>query len=317
MNKLTATFRIVTPMFIAGADQKKAELRAPSIKGALRFWWRTLNWSRIHQTSRDEDSALDELKKQEGLLFGDAGKAGGSKILINLNKRLTGTLSGNSLLNPDNARKYLGYGLFTMGEHNERKAIPENKTFDLEILSKENIDQELRRQLEESIRGLGLLGGLGSRSSNGFGSLAIEKCGDQSLNYDSLDQYKTALSDLSQIDTLADAQPPFTAFSRQSRVIFGPLKTSPELAHRYIGGLYKGYRTTQTHEPRKKYFGLPLDGYDTNNRRSSPLFFHVHPIVNQFVPVMIYMPTTFHPDYSAEDYSLVESFIDFFKEESQ
>ena len=34
---------IVTPLFLGGADPNKAELRAPSIKGALRFWWRALN----------------------------------------------------------------------------------------------------------------------------------------------------------------------------------------------------------------------------------------------------------------------------------
>ncbi|MGH8711201.1 MAG: hypothetical protein ACREVA_07780, partial [Burkholderiales bacterium] len=37
MNTLQATFRIVTPMFMSGADQKKAELPGPSIKAALRF----------------------------------------------------------------------------------------------------------------------------------------------------------------------------------------------------------------------------------------------------------------------------------------
>lgn len=30
----------ITPMFLAGADPHSAELRVPSVKGALRFWWR-------------------------------------------------------------------------------------------------------------------------------------------------------------------------------------------------------------------------------------------------------------------------------------
>ncbi len=43
MTVITATYRVVTPMFIGDADQKATSLRPPSIKGALRFWWRALN----------------------------------------------------------------------------------------------------------------------------------------------------------------------------------------------------------------------------------------------------------------------------------
>ncbi len=33
----------ITPMFLAGADGKTPELRPPSIKGLMRFWWRAMN----------------------------------------------------------------------------------------------------------------------------------------------------------------------------------------------------------------------------------------------------------------------------------
>jgi CRISPR-associated protein Cmr1 len=33
---------IITPMFLAGADTGQPELRPPSIKGAMRFWWRAV-----------------------------------------------------------------------------------------------------------------------------------------------------------------------------------------------------------------------------------------------------------------------------------
>jgi len=40
MEKLEVTFRIVTPMFLGGADPNiQAELRPPSIKGAMRYWY--------------------------------------------------------------------------------------------------------------------------------------------------------------------------------------------------------------------------------------------------------------------------------------
>ena len=38
-------FECITPCFCAGADQAKAEIRAPSIRGALRWWFRALGGS--------------------------------------------------------------------------------------------------------------------------------------------------------------------------------------------------------------------------------------------------------------------------------
>ncbi|MCW5921261.1 MAG: type III-B CRISPR module RAMP protein Cmr1 [Saprospiraceae bacterium] len=44
METITFNCRFITPAFLGGADPKGTpELRAPSIKGALRFWWRAMN----------------------------------------------------------------------------------------------------------------------------------------------------------------------------------------------------------------------------------------------------------------------------------
>ena len=40
--EIEATYRVVTPMFCGGAGAGSAELRMPSFKGVLRFWWRAL-----------------------------------------------------------------------------------------------------------------------------------------------------------------------------------------------------------------------------------------------------------------------------------
>jgi CRISPR-associated protein Cmr1 len=74
---------IITPMFISGADGHTPELRPPSIKGMLRFWWRALNGH----------LGLIDLKKNEAIKFGSSDeKIGKSKIIIrvsndNLKKR--------------------------------------------------------------------------------------------------------------------------------------------------------------------------------------------------------------------------------------
>jgi CRISPR-associated protein Cmr1 len=308
MHKIEATFRIVTPMFIAGADQGQAELRAPSIKGALRFWWRALAWSRFN-------GDLNAIRRQESSLFGDAGEHGQSQMLMAIRGGLKGDQGGDALLNNDASRKYLGYGLFSMGGHSQRYAIPEGKTFHLTITMKDD-DADREEQLRGAIRALGLIGGLGSRSRNGFGSLSLSEFAGESVSFQSIGEYRKALEELFDIDHSHDGIPPFTACSTSARIVMGPLKGSSQTAHQYIGAKYKQFRTDRQHEQRKKFFGLPLDGYDDEKRRASPLFFHVHPVGQKFVPVILYLPANFHPEYKNHDYSLVEEFLDEYEREA-
>ena len=314
MNVIEARFQIVTPMFIAGADQSKAELRAPSIKGALRFWWRALQWKNY--------GALEELRAEEARIFGDAGDAGQSRILIRLKNSPGGnTLSGDSLLSANDGRKYLGYGLFSMGDHRQRYAIPDDKNFDLDFVLRPKkggtVNEALSEQLKKSIRAMGLLGGLGSRSRNGFGAIAIEKLDGTAVTFSSLSSYKEAIERTLDMGGALATRPLFSAVSQQSRLVVGELKNTAEAAHQYIGNLYRKFRTERQHERRKRYFGLPLDGYDIENRRASPLFFHVHPVAGRYAPVAFFLASDFHPDhqYQSPDYSLIEEFMDFFEGE--
>ena len=76
----TVTFKCetITPMFLAGADGVTPELRAPSIKGALRFWWRAMHGH----------LPLAELKKKEGEIFGGTGdNSSRSNILVRVSQK--------------------------------------------------------------------------------------------------------------------------------------------------------------------------------------------------------------------------------------
>ena len=67
MNETTYKCVILTPMFLYGTDGKTPELRPPSIKGMMRFWWRAING----------DLEVGELKKREGEVFGGTDKKQG------------------------------------------------------------------------------------------------------------------------------------------------------------------------------------------------------------------------------------------------
>ena len=59
MKRLTFKLQVVTPLFLSGANQQVAELRPPSIRGALRFWFRAMmggvvggDWQKVQELDR-------------------------------------------------------------------------------------------------------------------------------------------------------------------------------------------------------------------------------------------------------------------------
>lgn len=229
MQIIEAEFEIVTPMFIGGADKTEApEIRPPLIKGALRFWWRALQWGAcLKQTDNNPEQALHELHKQEAELFGAAfkdDKYGQGKVLLKLKKSSNKELPAKkaSIPNPSSGQQYLlGQGLFHFRDGLLQTALESQQTFKLVL----KIDNEVDAQpIINTLMLFGLLGGLGSRSRKGWGSVAI-----QSLTYTDKDKnkqkiatpedkvsYKNVITGL--LSQLPDKMPPFTAFSKQTRI---------------------------------------------------------------------------------------------------
>ena len=141
--RITAKFRVVTPLMLHGVNKNRVELRIPSIKGALRYWYRAAN--------PDYKDTVDSLGiTQEEYLFGGAnGKAGQSAFLMRLSKKPKG--------NPK---------FFT------------NKSFEIEFLLRPNLKQEATpdwRGLLVSIWLLGHFGGVGAKVRRGYGMIALEE----------------------------------------------------------------------------------------------------------------------------------------------
>ena len=63
MKKITFGCEVITPMFLSGADGNP-ELRPPSIKGMMRFWWRAINSHLAHpnlKTLKEEENTLQRI----------------------------------------------------------------------------------------------------------------------------------------------------------------------------------------------------------------------------------------------------------------
>jgi CRISPR-associated protein Cmr1 len=343
MKTLEATYRIVTPMFIGDGDaeQKATDLRPPSIKGALRFWWRALNWKTyLQQADGNMAEALRQLHEQEGKLFGLAAReeknrqlGGQGCFLLQVTQQPKLNPKDTSWPENNTGSGYLGFGLMKSGsaekgnEQPHREALLEKSQrsqFSLSLSFKPNTPQADINHLEETLKVWGLLGGLGGRARRGFGSvslLSLKHNNHQLESFDdSLPQYRYKINEL--LNKYCDIQeyPPYSALSQHSRfeIITEPKREARE-AHSVAGNAYKNHRgqPSELRGAQKIPFGLPLQNVDEDNRRSSPLFFHIHPLSDgNFVAGVLYLPAEFHyrSEYQQSDlmafYQPVAAFLD-------
>lgn len=316
MQTIEATYRIVTPMFIGGADQKASDgIRPPSFKGALRFWWRALNWGKYHD--------LAKLHQREAELFGSAvnnGKGGQGKFLLVVEQPrnlqpISDWPNSHTARGETSKSGYLGLGLFPMGEHKRREAIREGQMFTVTLrFCRDAVDADMD-SVTQALKALGLFGGLGSRARRGFGSVALESLSGEELAVSDLPDYQRQIEALFHSTVLAQELPPYTAFSKAMKVALdNNSQADARTAHSRAGNRYINHRgqPSSLRGVRKKWFGLPLVGV-SDARRGSPLFFHIHPVGNKFTCLNLVMPTSeWLPGESANAgaYRDVESFLD-------
>ena len=180
--KLEATYQVTTPMFCRGANQREAELRLPSFKGVLRFWWRALAWSRLK-------GDLMAIKREEDALFGSAigGQARVSMRLDTVNR--PETIPVDEILTiPSRKEKvgegarYLGYGVMHAFDSWKSGAKAGELTraclrapfrFTVRMRGR-NLNPAQLRSLSHALIALGVFGGMGAKSRKGYGSLVME-----------------------------------------------------------------------------------------------------------------------------------------------
>lgn len=190
---LHLTVEFLTPTFLGGADQH-AELRAAPFKNLLRQWWRVAVGCRYN--------TLEDMRKAEGDLFGsvldesnERGKkketeASASKVRLaltseegsfsfaekKLNLRTTFHPEARGGMDVDNAL-YLGFGPITYTNRQteiKRYIMPGSKATLCLLFPK---DQD--SNVAELLHYIDAFGTIGSRSRNGWGSIALSGVGFQ------------------------------------------------------------------------------------------------------------------------------------------
>ncbi len=163
------SLKVISPMFIAGADPQQIEqegIRIPSLRGVLRFWYRAMfpNYSPA------------QLREAEGKVFGDTTHGQGIRLRLTESKQIP----VESVKTEHNKEfKYLGYGPF-----DNRNALLPNSEFT--FLATGNSTQI--KALKKALRLLHLFGGIGARSRRGWGSVAVSQSSEKVLLPYSKDQ---------------------------------------------------------------------------------------------------------------------------------
>ena len=243
-NKIEAEFTIVTPMFIGDANQEAHDVRPPSLKGALRFWWRALNWGRmLAAVSGDTDKALSALHKREAELFGLAAgdKIGGQGVFL-LTLKQAVKAADQGFQNMSGAQLYLlGQGLGTFKGGTTRSALISG-TFSASLLFRPGTEDKDQRSVAEALFAFGLLGGLGSRARHGMGSVSLTGWqGGEFRVPQTVADYRKAIKGL--LTELPETLPPFTAFSRQSRIDISAESHDPLKLLSTVGSELQMYRS--------------------------------------------------------------------------
>jgi len=168
MERTEIEIELLTPMYLGGAN-RQPEFRIPSIKGLLRFWLRAID---------------PDYREWEPKVFGDACDHGASPFILrkvgshkklrtcHLLKQPEGTNTQKCVKRGLPGIKYLAFPMGMGG--GERNALSPRQRFRIETLTRENdLSSNIIGRYIMAWWALTTIGGIGSRSRRGFGSVRL------------------------------------------------------------------------------------------------------------------------------------------------
>ncbi|WP_124728329.1 type III-B CRISPR module RAMP protein Cmr1 [Staphylospora marina] len=167
---LHVRFRIVTPMFLGDANQQQSVLRVPSIKGSLRHWYRAVHpgfadWLELDRKRSTHNHKIKGTREE--VLFGGAGShTGQSRVIIRLLTHLEHSAFNSTLASLHHFTHSLS----------KRNYLKEDQSFELQFAMRHRHREDPQDWpgLLASVWLLAHVGGLGTRTRRGLGSITLE-----------------------------------------------------------------------------------------------------------------------------------------------
>jgi CRISPR-associated protein Cmr6 len=263
--EFSATVELVTPAFLAGPHPDQGaddcDLRPATLRGLLRWWWRTLHAGYVDVAT---------LRRLEADVWGDTKAGGAVRVVIEPQNRTNVWLYGHPQGLP--GVRYLAYGMDekSKGVRRQRHLRDAGSTWTVRLTARpvyesgtERIKISAQAVLEQARAALWLLchwGGAGSKARKGFGSLQANPEFSGSLDEAGCLQVAQSLRDRLGLGN------EFTAGHATSSALGDPdrqtlaeeMPTQDEAAaHDLIGTTYQAVAQAFKHRPDKAAWGLP------------------------------------------------------------
>ena len=223
------------------------------------------------------------------------------------------------------------------GTLSARGLVTVNALFGPPRQASRQLSQAQSKHLKRAFVALGTFGGIGARARRGFGSLSLTR-----LSVDGLEKpssMNTAEDLVASIRRLLDSRlsertPPYTALSKQARVlvVIGRPRVGADKRHNFVGSELQRFRSFQNrlgpgladHDlmrawmstgsrperpPARAVFGMPhnyrfsslhranafVEPSGELDRRASPLLLHIHQLGGLAAAVLTFLPAQFLP----------------------
>jgi CRISPR-associated protein Cmr1 len=184
MHQIEFECEVLTPLFLGGADARlNPELRAPSFRGALRYWYRALAGGSSLAVAASDTEVLKALKCHEESVFGTTEKASALILAVTSKGKpeVVAFQKDRAIRTPDGhylptGKDYLLWSMAASGGRPgspryqpDREHIKPGTRFSLTLRSRRS-EEELNKA-KAAFWLLANLGALGARANRGAGSI--------------------------------------------------------------------------------------------------------------------------------------------------
>ena len=162
---MTLSLEFLTPAFLCGADQSRAELRAPSIRGELRWWFRVLG---------------SDAPEERDVFGGVHGEPAASRVIV----RVRDVQPLHEELPRFAPMSDFGYLYYFASVSGERKGIRIQRDaffapgtrFTVDLVERRPLPEESRTRYDLAVQAFTRLGTLGLRATRGCGAVVDRTC---------------------------------------------------------------------------------------------------------------------------------------------
>ena len=328
MQEVTFEVETITPLFLAGADQTTAELRAPSFRGEMRYWLRAL----VGGLVGTGPEGLKTVRDAETEVFGATNRGSVVQVRVSGQPTKLEEFRRESRGRDVTGKDYLLWSMVQSGRADRgnlkpaRWYFPPGTRFHVTLTAHDSNEVAIKKGIA-AFWLLTHLGSIGSRSRRCAGSL--QATGETATLPFDIPQTAQALQDqltrgIQAAHRLYEGTPTpsreaaFDALSPATCRIWilrngeRPWPNA-DAAMRDIGASLQNYRREINPIQRRKIFGLPLMGVDNRNRRSSPLLLRITKLQGeQYVGVAVLFKTkveTRTEQFSTADYTLIDRWV--------